>query len=79
MALYLVECGYYEEVEIIFYIKGHTKNTCDRSFNLMKKGYHKRDIYTYDSPLEPENLCTVLGLSPDIEVVKVKDHDFFKD
>lgn len=79
MALYLVESGFYEEVEIIFYVKGHTKNTCDRSFNLMKKGYHKRDIYTYDCPREADNLCNVLGMSRDIEIVKVKDQDFFKD
>ena len=31
---------------IIFLIKGHTKNPCDRSFNHMKKEARKRNVYT---------------------------------
>jgi hypothetical protein len=33
---YLVEMKYFEEVEFVFYVRGHTKNACDRRFNQMK-------------------------------------------
>jgi hypothetical protein len=42
----LVELQHFQEVEFIFYTRGHTKNLCDRMFNLLKKRYHKRQIYS---------------------------------
>jgi hypothetical protein len=79
LALYLVEKGFYEEAEVLFYVKGHTKNVCDRCFNLMKKCYHRKDIMTFDAEIEPDNLCKVLGQAEDVEIVKVTQQDFFKD
>ncbi len=35
LALYLVEKKYFKTVEFIFYIRGHTKNVCDRLFKLL--------------------------------------------
>ncbi len=46
LALWLVECKYFKKVEIIFYVRGHTKNACDRLFNQLKKHYHKQQIFT---------------------------------
>ena len=37
LALWLVELQYFQSVEFIFYVRGHTKNMCDRMFNLLKK------------------------------------------
>lgn len=48
LALYLVEAGFYERVEFCFLIVGHTKNPCDRSFNLLKRTFRKSNVYTLD-------------------------------
>jgi hypothetical protein len=50
--LYLVEMRYFLTVEFIFYIRGHTKNACDRMFNQMKLKYHKKDIFSWIQALE---------------------------
>ena len=70
LAVYLVECGFFHEVEIIFYIRGHTKNACDRTFNLMKKIYHKSQVWTYSM------LCDVIGQQEDVTVVPIETSDF---
>jgi len=46
LALLLVELKFFLTVEIIFYIRGHTKNACDRLFNQLKKRWHKRQVFT---------------------------------
>jgi hypothetical protein len=78
LATYLVEKGYFKEVEILFYVRGHTKNACDREFNLMKLNFHKKNIYTFNTPREEYNLLTVLGLQEGITVINVTA-DMFKD
>jgi hypothetical protein len=78
LANYLVEKGYYKEVEVLFYVRGHTKNACDREFNLMKLNFHKKNIYTFNSSLEEENLLSVLGRQKGITVIEVTE-DMFKD
>jgi hypothetical protein len=45
VAPYLVEMGYFLKVEFAFYIRGHTNNARDRTYNQMKSKYHKKDIY----------------------------------
>ena len=52
LALYLLEAKYFKEVEVIFYIRGHTKNACDRLFNQMKLCFHKSQVYTYGQALQ---------------------------
>lgn len=46
LALWLVKLQYFRRVEFIFYVRGHTKNACDRMFNLLKKRYHQSNIYS---------------------------------
>ena len=46
LALLLVELQHFKEVEFIFYVRGHTKNVCDRMFNLLKKRYHHSQIFS---------------------------------
>jgi hypothetical protein len=48
LALLLVERKHFQKVEFIFYVRGHTKNVCDRMFNLLKKRYHKSQIFSVD-------------------------------
>jgi hypothetical protein len=78
LANYLVEKGYFEEVEILFYVRGHTKNACDRMFNIMKLNFHKKNIFTFCYENEPDNLLGVLGRSDSVTVIKVTA-DMFKD
>jgi hypothetical protein len=52
LATYLVEAGYFEEVNFVFYIVGHTKNPCDRWFNQLKRSYRRRNIYSFEQLIE---------------------------
>ena len=54
----------------IFLIRGHTKNDCDRIFNLMKRDYRKINIYT------PTQMYEALNQSPQVSAIPV---DSFKD
>jgi flavodoxin len=47
LPLWLVERGFFCESTVLFLIRGHTKNACDRMFNIMKKLYHKTDTFTF--------------------------------
>ena len=44
MAVFLVEMGYFKEVEVVFLIVRHTKNACDRLFNMLKCVYTGRKM-----------------------------------
>jgi hypothetical protein len=46
LALLLVEMQHFKEVEFIFYVREHTKNVCNRMFNLLKKRYHGSQIFS---------------------------------
>ena len=48
LALYLVEADYFEKVNFVFYVVGHTKNACDRWFNMLKRTYRRSNIYTFE-------------------------------
>jgi hypothetical protein len=56
LAPYLVEMGYFKTVEFCFYVRGHTKNACDRTFNQMKLKYHKKDVFTWSQAIETLNI-----------------------
>ena len=40
-AAYMMATGMFSKVNLIYLIKGHTKNMCDRMFNTMKRNYAK--------------------------------------
>jgi len=71
LALWLVERSYFKKVEIIFYIRGHTKNACDRLFNQLKMHYHRRQIFTMGQMVE------TLNYSPNITFKEARATDFF--
>lgn len=64
---YFVESCWFEKVNVIFLIKGHTKNSCDRNFNCLKSKWHKENVYTYQQTLE------VLGSADNVTVVDASD------
>jgi hypothetical protein len=55
LALFSVELEYFERVEFMFYIRGHTKNACDHTFNQMKLKHHKKDIFAWGRVIETLN------------------------
>ncbi|KAL7558198.1 hypothetical protein ACA910_009421 [Epithemia clementina (nom. ined.)] len=76
LASYLVEKGHFQEVEFLFYVKGHTKNACDRSFNLMKMRFRKNNIYTYKDGDKETSLFKVTGTADKVHPVDVSHTDF---
>ena len=72
LANFLVEGGYFSEVNVCFLVKCHTKNSCDRNFNAMKKIYHKKNIYVKDQALD------MLGDSKFVTMID-SDASFFLD
>ena len=45
-APYLPMKKYFEHVSILFLVAGHTKNTADQVFNLLKKDYRNQDVFS---------------------------------
>ncbi len=48
LAMWLKAMGYFERVNFIFFIVGHTKNAADRLFSSLKHEYWKKNIFTMD-------------------------------
>lgn len=48
----LTHVGWFREVNLKFFLKGHTKNACDRGFAYIRKRYEKRDCWTYQHVVE---------------------------
>jgi hypothetical protein len=72
MAPYLVEKGYFQQVKIIFYVRGRTKNARDGTFNQLKLRYHKQNIYT------APQVITVLDTQPNGKAIATDSSHFFK-
>jgi hypothetical protein len=70
LATYLVEAEYFEKVSFVFYIVGHTKNACDRWFNMLKKTYRRSNIYSF------EQLTKSMETHNNINVTVTKASDF---
>lgn len=70
--LFLVESRKFKKVTLIFLIVGHTKNPCDRMFNLLKIGYRKRDIFSV------EDLVNTLNENPHVDAEQFTKRGFFR-
>ena len=57
-------------VRAIFLVKGHTKNDCDRMFNLMKFDYRKENIYT------PTELIALVNKHKQVNAIAMEASDF---
>jgi hypothetical protein len=69
LAPLLVELGYFKKVSFVFLIRGHTKNICDRYFALMKKHFHRSQVYTYPDLIEilnKQEYVTALPIETDV-------------
>lgn len=71
MAALVHELGLYKKINIAFLVAGHTKNICDRLFNLLKLVYRKCNIYSF------EQLINVLNEADDVTAVRTGPSDFF--
>jgi hypothetical protein len=67
---FLVKLGITKIARAIFLVKGHTKNDCDRMFNLMKYDYRKMNCYT------PADLISIVNQHPQVNAVAMKPSDF---
>jgi hypothetical protein len=70
MLFFMVKLGICTTARAIFLIKGHTKNDCDRMFNLMKYDYRKVNCY---SPLE---LIAIVNRHPQVHAIPMQRKDF---
>jgi hypothetical protein len=52
-------------VRASFLVRGHTKNDCDRLFNLLKKEYRASNVYT------PDDLMCCLNTCDDVTAIRV--------
>lgn len=62
--LWLVEAGIFPSVKVVFLVKGHTKNACDRLFNLLKLNYHNRNIFTFKCMVKHLNTNVHVDVTP---------------
>ena len=70
LAVWLAELGYFQKINFIFLVVGHTKNAADRLFNSMKKEYWKHNIFTF------EDLVSKLGESDSVTIHQPNANDF---
>lgn len=71
MLLFLTERGIYRRINACFLVAGHTKNVCDRLFNLLKLTYRQQDIFVFPQLIE----C--LNTADDVTAVRVGPEDFY--
>jgi flavodoxin len=71
LAVLFVELEFYRRVNIIFLVAGHTKNAADRLFNLLKKEYRKKQVFTMTQ------LQDVLDQNSYVSCNKVGEDDFY--
>ena len=67
---WLVEAGFVKQATLLFLIKGHTKNICDRFYNLVKTTYHNKNIYS------EKYLDNVLGIQDNITIHRMVPANF---
>lgn len=70
LLFFLVKLRITKVAKAIFLVKGHTKNDCDRMFNLMKYDYRKMNCYT------PPELIDIINRHPQVNAVPMKPADF---
>jgi len=59
-AALLVELRLYEKVNFAFLVAGHTKNSCNHLFNVMKMKCNKSDIFSAEMLVKTVSECNVV-------------------
>jgi hypothetical protein len=72
LANYLVEMGYFKEVNFCFLVVGHTKNHADRLFNLAKSSIRSSNVYCM------KDFICLIGKNEHIQAVHVHSDQFFE-
>eukprot|EP00977_Amphora_coffeiformis_P007840 scaffold1724_cov158-Amphora_coffeaeformis.AAC.6 len=70
MLALVTELGIYKRVNVAFLVAGHTKNICDRLFNLLKLVYRKSNLFGM------HQLLGVLNTAEDVTAIGVKPKTF---
>jgi len=81
LALLFVELGWYKKVNFIFLIAGHTQNSCDRLFNILKLKYQESDVFSIEGKGGLIELLNECNLVHAVHATKLdfKDYDKFLD
>lgn len=53
--LLLTDAGFLQEVNYKFYVRGHTKNACDRGFGVIKKKFNRENSWVFDHIVDHVN------------------------
>jgi hypothetical protein len=69
LVVWLVEMGYFDEVEFMFLIVGHTKNPADRLFNLLKEKYRSMNLFTMG------DLITTVNENESVTALQAEEED----
>ena len=64
LLVYLTEIGYFKRVTFVFLIVGHTKNAADRLFNMLKRDYRLKNIFTMDCLMDHLNVSESVTIHP---------------
>jgi hypothetical protein len=79
---WLVEMDYFEEVEFMFLIVGHTKNPADRLFNLLKQKYRSMNLFTMEDLIncvnENESVTALQSEGDDFKDFMAYQKQFYK-
>ena len=70
MLFFMVKLKVCKVARAIFLVKGHTKNDCDRMFNLMKYDYRKVDCFT------PPELIDIANRHPHVTAIPMSVDEF---
>ena len=65
----LVKMQLCQVARAVFLVRGHTKNDCDRLFNLMKKTYRKSNVYNEEDLMQ--------AINKNEHVTAIRFHDFY--
>ena len=71
LAPYLVEMNFCKKMKFCFLVRGHTKNACDRMFNILKQHARRSNVYTLQCLLDAFNK------SKDVTAIQASRDDFF--
>ena len=78
LLVYLTEIGYFKRVTFVFLIVGHTKNAADRLFNMLKRDYRLKNIFTMDCLLDHLDVSESVTVHP-TQADDIFDYESFLD
>ena len=71
LAAWLKATSFFQKVNFIFLVVGHTKNAADRLFNLLKIEYRRKNLFTINC------LITALSASRQVTILPTVPQDFY--